>query len=333
MELRHLRYFVAVAEMENVSRAAQRLHVSQPALSRQIRDLEDDLGFMLLERGPKSVRLTSAGRVFLREAKAVLARADEAVEKGRAEAGAVQGELSVGYAPSPTVQILPRTLREFQSKFPRVRVVLHDLSAEEMVSGLASGLLNVAMTVRPEKRVSGGLRFVEVTHYPFCLAVHPEHKLASARVVDVAMLQSEQLLGYSRKDYPDYYARMEALLRPLARKPRFIEEHDSVNSLIAGVEAERGVAIVLSCVACIVGQRLRLIPLKPAGPPAVVGVLLSRKSTPLIENFVQAALAAENASHPRGIDVGSGAQRRKMNVGVIRKEKPRDQGQGNDGDE
>src|SRR5215468_8991773 len=101
MELRHLRYFVAAAEAQNVSRAAARLHVSQPALSRQIRDLEEELGFPLFERSAKSVRLTEAGKTFLSEARAVLQRADEAVANARAVA-TDRPELHVGYAPSPT---------------------------------------------------------------------------------------------------------------------------------------------------------------------------------------------------------------------------------------
>ena len=97
MELRHLRYFVAVAEMENVSRAALKLHVSQPALSRQIRDLEDEIGFSLLERTAKSVRLTDAGRAFLDNARALLQNADEGVTKARAVASVEPAELHVGY--------------------------------------------------------------------------------------------------------------------------------------------------------------------------------------------------------------------------------------------
>src|SRR6266581_1271197 len=98
MELRHLRYFVAVAETENVSRAALKLHVSQPALSRQIRDLEDELGFLLRERSAKAVRLTDAGRTFLTEARAVLQRAEDAVKAAKAVATGANGELHVGYA-------------------------------------------------------------------------------------------------------------------------------------------------------------------------------------------------------------------------------------------
>ena len=120
MELRHLRYFVAVAEAENVTRAAAKLHVAQPAVSRQIRDLEEELGLALLERSAKAVRLTEAGRVFLDEARAVLAARGamrwQRCAPWRADR---RGELHVGYAPSLTVQILPRALREFSGGFSR----------------------------------------------------------------------------------------------------------------------------------------------------------------------------------------------------------------------
>src|SRR5580704_12449127 len=100
MELRHLRYFTAVAEEQNVTRAAARLHVSQPPLSRQIRDLEEELGVQLFQRTAKSIELTEAGKIFLNEARAVLLRADEAVRAVRAVAGAARGQVRVGYAPS-----------------------------------------------------------------------------------------------------------------------------------------------------------------------------------------------------------------------------------------
>jgi LysR family transcriptional regulator, benzoate and cis,cis-muconate-responsive activator of ben and cat genes len=108
MELRHLRYFVTVAEELNITKAARRLNVSQPPLSRQIRDLEDELGVVLLERSPKAVRLTPAGTIFRKEALGVLRHAAEAVRKVRAAPGASAMKLRGGYAPSPTVDILPR---------------------------------------------------------------------------------------------------------------------------------------------------------------------------------------------------------------------------------
>ena len=158
MELRHFRYFVAVAEAENVSRAALKLHVSQPGLSRQIRDLEDEIGFKLFERGAKSLKLTNAGKTFLTEAKSVLQHAGEAVNKARAVSGSATGEINVGYAPSLTVQILPAALRAIQEKYPGTRVALHDLSTEEMLAQLGEKKLQVALTVRPPAKSLRGLK-------------------------------------------------------------------------------------------------------------------------------------------------------------------------------
>jgi len=152
MELRHLRYFVAVAEMENVSRAALKLHVSQPTLSTQIRDLEDELGFTLFERTGKSVRLTDAGFLFLKEARAVLERTNEAVRNSRAFAQAGETELHVGYAPTPSGHILSATIRAFQKAMPNVHVKLHDWSNEEIAVGLRDGRLSVALIARALER-------------------------------------------------------------------------------------------------------------------------------------------------------------------------------------
>jgi LysR family transcriptional regulator, benzoate and cis,cis-muconate-responsive activator of ben and cat genes len=276
MELRHLRYFIAVAEAENVSRAALKLHVSQPALSRQVRDLEDELGFLLLERSAKSVRLSEAGRAFLTEARAVLQRAEEAVKNARALATAEGGELHVGYAPSLTARILPQTLRAFQAELPNVRVRLHDLSTEEMLAGLRDGKLQIAFLVRPAPAVLRGLRFQELARDSLCLAVAPKHPLARRRVVTLAEAARQPLIAYSRKDYPEYHDHLAALFAATKTKPQVVEEHDSVTSLIAAVEAGGGVAVVSESLACIAGPRLKLMSLAPAPAPLIVGALWSK---------------------------------------------------------
>src|SRR5471032_1497697 len=130
MELRHLRYFVIVAEEQNVTRAAERLHVSQPPLSRQIRDLERELGVELFRRTAKSLALTEAGKIFLIEARAVILRVDQAVETLLVAAKGNRAKLRVGYAPSLTVELLPKALRLFERDCPGVRVSLHDFSTE-----------------------------------------------------------------------------------------------------------------------------------------------------------------------------------------------------------
>jgi DNA-binding transcriptional LysR family regulator len=271
MELRHLRYFVAVAEEENVTRAALKLHVSQPALSRQVRDLEDELGFLLLERHPNSMRLTEGGRVFLAEARAVLDRAEAAVKAARAAANGGKGELHIGYAPSLTARILPPALRLFQAEQPGVRVVWHDRSTEEMLSGVRENQLHLGFLVRPTRAMLRGLHFEDLAHDPLCLAIPPNHPLAQKTFVTLVQAAREPLIVYSRKEYPEYHELLRTLFASSKTKLQIAEEHDSVTSLIAAVEAGNGVALAPESLTCISGPRLRLIPFSPAAKPLIVG--------------------------------------------------------------
>ena len=200
MELRHLRYFVAVAEMENVSRAALKLHVSQPALSRQIRDLEDEIGFSLLERTANSVRLTDAGLAFLDNARALLQNADEAVKKARAVASAEPAELHVGYSPTPVAEILPKILRTFQRKMPNVHVRLHDWSNNAIRDGLHDGRLQLGLIVPPLKASAlHDLRYEELFHERVCVAVALQHPFARRRAIPITEVAAEPLIGLSAK--------------------------------------------------------------------------------------------------------------------------------------
>jgi DNA-binding transcriptional LysR family regulator len=293
MELRHLRYFVAAAEAENVSRAALRLHVSQPALSRQIRDLEHELGVALFQRSAKSVRLTDAGRAFLAESRAVLHRAEEAVKAARTAAAGGRGDLHIGYAPSPTVRILPPALRAFQAEMPQVRVKLHDLSTEEMLAGIREGKLHVAFVVRPSRAMLRGLRFEELARDALRLAVAPNHLLARRRSVTLARAAREPLVIFSRKDYPEYHKFLEAMFAPAKARLLIAEEHDSSASLITAVESGAGVAVVPDSFACFTGPRLKLVPLSPAPEPLPIGALWARDGlTTAAEHFLKAAKKA-----------------------------------------
>lgn len=294
MELRHLRYFIAAAEEENVSRAALKLHVSQPAISRQIHDLEDEIGFPLFERGAKSLKLTEAGKVFLAEAKSVLERADDAVKSARAVAAGARGEIHVGYAPSLTVRILPPALRAFQAEFPNVRVALHDFSVEEMLAGLRDGKLHVALTVPPEKGHLRGLQFKELARYAVCAAVAPQHRFARLKSLTLDRLLPEPLIVFRRDEYPGYHESIGKIFSPFGRAPRVAEEHDGITSLIAAVEAGRGFALVSESTVCLAGQRVKLIPVAGV-PPIHVGAVWKNES-PLVEKFIAAARPAETTS-------------------------------------
>ncbi|HWD93035.1 MAG TPA: LysR family transcriptional regulator [Verrucomicrobiae bacterium] len=290
MELRHLRYFVAVAETENVSRAALKLHVSQPGISRQIRDLEDEIGFQLFERSAKSLKLTDAGKSFLTEARAVLQRADEAVKTARAIATGGQGELHVGYAPSPTSRILPPALRAFQADLPNVRVKLHDFSTEEMVTGLRDGKLQIAFLVRLSDGMLRGLHFEELMRDPICLAASPKHPLARRRSVSLAEVVREPLVMYSRAEYPEAHEELVKMFAQTKDKPRIAAEHDGVASLIAGVESGEGVALVPESIGCIAGPRLKLVRVSPAPPPLIIGAAWPKDGlTPTAGRFLKCA--------------------------------------------
>ena len=298
MELRHLRYFVSAAEAENVSRAASKLHVSQPALSRQIRDLEEELGFALFKRSAKSVRLTEAGKTFLSEARAVLQRADEAVNRARAIAAGGRTDFHVGYAPSPTARIMPPTLRAFRAQFPKVRVRLHDLSTEEMLAGVLESKLEMAILVRPARRMLRGLRFEELSRDTMCLAVPPGHLLAELRSITLVRVAREPLVVFSLKDYPEYREYLDALFAQTKSKPKVVEEHDSAASLIASIESGTGVAIVPQSFSCSAGPRLKLIQLSPAPEPIVIGGVWSKGGlSQTAEKFWKAAKEAVSTMH------------------------------------
>ena len=302
MELRHLRYFIAVAEEENVSRAALRLHVSQPGLSRQVRDLEEDLGFVLLERSAKSVRLTQAGRTFLIEARAVLERVEEAVKKARAVAAGGHGELHIGYAPSLTARMLPPALRSFQAELPNVSAKLHDLSTEEMLAGLRTGKLQMALLVRPTTAMLRGLRFEELTRDPLRLAVTPIHPLARKRAVTLAEAVREPFIAYSRKEYPEYHEMLASVFAATKRAPRIVEEQDGVSSLIAAVEAGVGVALIPESLACLAGPRLKLMPLSPAPEALIVGAAWAKEGlTAAAERFLNSAKTAVASGSSEGL--------------------------------
>lgn len=293
MELRHLRYFVAAAEAENVSRAALKLHVSQPALSRQIHDLEEELGFPLFKRSARAVSLTEAGRAFLQESRAVLARAQEAVNKARAIALKDRREIHIGYSPSPTVRMLPPTLRAFQTLLPQVRVKLHDLSTEEMLTGVREGKLQMAFVVHPGRAMLRGLRFEALARDPMCLAVAPNHALAGLHSISVAQAAKEPLVAYGKKDYPEYHEYLEALFATVKMKPQIVGEYDSAASLIAAIEAGSGVAVVPQSMGCTAGQRLKIIHLTPAPEPVVVGAVWASGSlATAAKQFLKCAIQA-----------------------------------------
>ena len=296
MELRHLRYFVVVAEEQNVTRAAERLHLSQPPLSRQIRDLEEELGVELFRRTAKSLALTDAGKVFLGEARAVLLRADQAVDAVRAASKNCQGKLRVGYAPSLTAQFLPDALRSFQADFPSVHVALHDLSSEECRQRLAAGKLDLALTIEPPGAARRGLLFEPVARHAVFCAVGPSHPLARKKSVRLKELAGEPFVVYAEEEYPEYVEWLQKVCRAAGFRPRITGEYDGATGLITAIESGRGIGIVAAPLKCLSGPRLIFLPVQPRLPSLAMGAVYPEPASNLVEKFIAAVKRAAASS-------------------------------------
>jgi LysR family transcriptional regulator, benzoate and cis,cis-muconate-responsive activator of ben and cat genes len=295
MELRHFRYFVAVAEEESVTRAAARLHVSQPPLSRQIRDLEREMDVALFERTSKGVRLTEAGRVFLVEARGLLQRADEAVERAKAYGLGRRGNVRVGHA-SPTIDILRRALRSFWRTYPEVTVDLLAMTSQGMLRGLRECTLDVALTVSIAPRDFDGLAVEHLGAYAVRVAMSRKHRFAKLREVPLRDIAAEPIVAFTRSEHPEAYAGVLQILAPFTRSPNIVDEHDSFANLITAVEAGRGVALVSNNMSVISGERLVMRPLKPA-PPSLPIAMAYRKEE--LSAAAAAFIAATRAAKPK----------------------------------
>ena len=289
MELRHLRYFVAVSEALSFTKAAAQLRVAQPALSRQVQDLEDEIAVNLLRRSPRGVTLTAEGKLFLEEVREVLKRTDESVEKVRALARGEYGELHVGYEPSPTVEILPPGLAAFLKSLPRAKLFLHDLSSDELITGLRNGTLEIAIMVRPNGEQTAGIEFELLRTYPLCVALAAAHPFTRLKSIPMEKVAAEPLVGLCRKDYHGYHRDLDRIFAPIGAKPRIAVECDSGSSLLIEVEAGRGIALYIPIFELVTGKRLLYRPVTGTTEPVSIGIARATKGdvTPAGEKFCE----------------------------------------------
>lgn len=267
MELRHLRSFLAVAETLNFSRAAERLHLSQPALSRQVQELELGLTVTLFSREKGRVALTDAGRTLIEHARELVARADNAAVHVQAVARGECATVEVGYAPSLAVQLLPLVLERLAQSHPSMNLRMHDLSSDEMNAGLKDGTLHLAYTVGAGILPEAGLVRETLVSYPVCVAMSRSHAWKRRKQVTLSDLAGAPLLGYARSAYPEYPRWVESLFNATKLKPRITAEFDSVSSLLLRLEAGSGVALVPWSFSCHAAERIILRPVTPEPSP------------------------------------------------------------------
>lgn len=247
MELRHLRYFVAVASHLSYRRAAEHLRVAQPALSKQIKDLEHDVGARLFDRNTARVALTDAGQVFLAEAQAILERVDQAVKASREAESGRRGALTIGHVGTLTSSFIPAALAAFRGRYPEVDVILRDLNLSEQRGALNAGEIHVGFTVDGRGDLPKHFESFAVLESTVALALSREHRLAALRRVPAEKLLKETILcvgeGANRSLHAERVQQILAKRGVKIRPPRLV---NSFESLIAMVAGEHGVTLLSS---------------------------------------------------------------------------------------
>ncbi len=288
MELRQLRYFVAVAEELHFRRAAARLHISQPPLSQQIASLEDELGVRLLERTRRRVELTPAGEAFLRDARATLAELDVAVSTARAIDAGQEGVLRIGFVGSALLSIVPATVQRFRRTRPGLELELRERSTVEGLRAVSTGLVDVGL-VRPPIEADETLH-TEVVMRERTVAALPEgHPLAALRRVPLRRLAAEPLVLFPRRQAPGYHDLLIGRLAATGVTPQVAQYAPEMMTIIGLVAAGIGVSPVPASVAHLAIDGVTYRPLSGAPDTELVAVTRSAEHSPLVAAFLSEA--------------------------------------------
>jgi LysR family transcriptional regulator, benzoate and cis,cis-muconate-responsive activator of ben and cat genes len=244
MELRQLRYFVAVADSRSFSRAAERLHISQPPLSRQVANLERELGIRLLDRTNRSVSVTPAGELFLDRARDVLKGVESAVSCMRQVAEGEVGNLTLGFGGSAAYAFIPAILRDFRARYPGVTVTLDQIPLIEQMPALKKRRIDIGFVLLPCDDPSIGTE--AMMRDRLVIAVPADHPLASRTAVHLRELKSYDFVGFSRAGRFGYHSHTLEICRQAGFLPRIVKESAPMVSVIGLVASSIGIAIVPS---------------------------------------------------------------------------------------
>lgn len=278
MELRHLRYFVGVAETGNLSRAAQKLFIAQPPLSQQIRQLEEELGTTLFTRHPKGMRLTPAGESLLPEARALLAQAsrlaDVAGRAGRSGGATSGGTLAVGYVPSASSTVIPALVRRLRRSHPALELRLHEMISDEQHEALVAGHLDAGIARSPARhaRLAAACSLPD----PFCLAL-PAEAPRRAGTLDLRAYAEFPFVAFTRHRGPAYFDQSIHLCTQAGFSPRIRYEASTVHGVLDLVGAGLGVALVPASTALLAPRGVRMHALRHHGSGELLA-LLRRKA-------------------------------------------------------
>lgn len=297
MELRHFRYFVAAAEELHFGRAARRLNVVQPALSQQIRQLEQELGVTLLARTKRRVALTEAGRAFLVEARRTLANVEQSARAARNAAAGEVGRLRIGYVDLATWSVLPRVLRMYRRRYPNVELVLAELHREPQREALLRGDLDVGFFTLREPR--GALTGERVIDDKLVAALPRNHRAAGQARIRLTQLAGDPWVLFPREMKLSYVELVLAACAAAGFVPRVVQEASQMHTLRALVSAGFGVTLLPSAVAGVAARDIAFRPLADRAPRLPLHVIWRDGDlSPAGERFV--AVARGVVAAPRG---------------------------------
>jgi DNA-binding transcriptional LysR family regulator len=292
MELRHLRYFVAVADELHFSRAAAHLHVAQPALSQQIRQLEDELGLELFRRTKRRVELTDGGRVVLEEARRTLAQSDRVISAAHRAAQGTAGYLGVGFSSSAPYTTLPAILRGFRAQFPDIVLNLHERSTEEQIDLLGAGTIDIGFVRRPVENAPEALIIKTILREPLMVALPHDHRLRFTPTVAVRALASEPFILFPRHAAPGLYDQIGALCRRAGFAPTVAQEAVQMQTIVSLVSAGLGVAIVPESIRNLHREHVLYRALSPGSARTQMAIAYDRRNESKgLESFVRIVIA------------------------------------------
>lgn len=284
MDLRHLRYFQCVAEELSYSRAALRLRVAQPALSRAVMELEEHLGVTLFDRSRQRIRITPAGEVLRRETAILLERWEEAMRRVRRTAVGEEGELRLGYIGPPTKVFLGRLLTEYHRLYPLVDIHLEERTPERVWEMVARGRLSVAITRPVPSHHALGLGTAPLREEPLGVVVNAEHEWAGRKWVNWKLLHEVPLVVLARREGMGLHDAVLAGCRRAGVVPKLVQTPSLIGTVFSYVEAGLGVGVVTDSVVE-EGSSLRFIPLRPIRTVPLVLVWNEDRQSPPVERF------------------------------------------------
>jgi LysR family transcriptional regulator, benzoate and cis,cis-muconate-responsive activator of ben and cat genes len=257
MELRHLRYFVAVAEELSFTRAAEKLRIAQPSLTRQIKDLEEEIGARLLDRTKKQVKLTNEGECLLARAKRLLGDSLEMVESVR-EVSRQAASIRIGYIPHPFHRLLPISISTFEQQYPKVSVKLFGMAPSDQSRALTESKIDIAFVGMSDAIRENGLQFQVIASYPVVALLPISHRLASKAAVKLKDLESASFISMSDNGYPGYSRWLNATCEQAGFSPKIIEAVESELRVIRSVQSELGVALLPEQIKSVLPGNLRI---------------------------------------------------------------------------